>query len=217
MNIPLNRESARRRKSLFLGLERGNGCILAHCMGLGKTLIIVALISTLLCNPAAQAYIPKANDVGGVKTSPSKKAGGSSVQLESKSEKATIAEHFSPSRTTPDPRKLFHCILVLAPVNTLRNWEAEFRKWLPADFRRSVKVLLVLSDDTKLEARVEKVLRWKREGGVLIMGYDLFKSLTMEEKYYNNVYKKRGKDVYGKVKNALCDPGTCNGADASIH
>ena len=66
--------------------ESPGGAILAHCMGLGKTLQTVSLIHTAHTNFEAQ--ISK--------------------------------------------------VLVLCPVNTVKNWEDEFGKWLKGDLEIDV-------------------------------------------------------------------------------
>ena len=101
--------------------SQGFGCILAHAMGLGKTLQIVTFSEVFL--------------------------------------KATKGNH----------------VLIIVPINTLQNWVSEFKHWLPHE---PFKVHL-LSDNLKtIQQRSNVILNWKKEGGVLMIGYELFRLLA---------------------------------------
>ena len=102
-------------------LEKGKvpgGAILAHCMGLGKTLQNITLIHTIMTN---------------------------------------------------FPDQIKH-VLVLAPVNTLKNWEEEFYKWLNDDLEDDVEVHEV-SGEKDNWGRTDRLKYWRKNGGALIMGY----------------------------------------------
>lgn len=117
----------------------GFGCILAHSMGLGKTLQLCCFCDIFL--------------------------------------------RHTNSKT----------ILCIMPINTLQNWLAEFNMWLPEDPEKSPLFeqgevrprnfkLFVLNDTHKtLNARSKVVLDWAREGGVLLMGYELYRLLSMKK------------------------------------
>ena len=49
--------------------------------------------------------------------------------------------------------------------------------------------------------RADRLGMWKREGGVMIMGYDMFRNLTNEK---NKMFKKKMKETF---KETLLDPG----------
>lgn len=124
----------------------GFGCILAHSMGLGKTLQLVCFIDIFL--------------------------------------------RHTNSKT----------ILCIMPINTLQNWLAEFNMWLPEDpdssplkaqgeVRPRNFKLFVLNDTHKtLNARSKIVLEWARSGGVLLIGYELYRLLSLKK-----VTKRRGR------------------------
>ncbi|XP_042334982.1 LOW QUALITY PROTEIN: transcriptional regulator ATRX [Sceloporus undulatus] len=126
----------------------GSGCILAHCMGLGKTLQVVSFLHTiLLCD-----------------------------KLD------------------------FRTALVVCPLNTALNWLNEFDKWQEG-----------LEDDEKLEvnelATVKRpqergymLQRWQDEGGVMIIGYEMYRNLAQGR----NVKSRKLKEIFNK---ALVDPG----------
>ena len=99
---------------------------------------------------------------------------------------------------TPQPpiKKLFHCILIIAPVNTLKNWEVEFNRWTPKELKTYTKVVMLSSNDegcggssasgsskNKMTDRLLILRNWQRRGGVLIMGYEMFRNLTSRESY----------------------------------
>ncbi|XP_054975789.1 transcriptional regulator ATRX isoform X2 [Sorex araneus] len=126
----------------------GSGCILAHCMGLGKTLQVVSFLHTvLLC------------------------------------------------------KKLdFSTALVVCPLNTALNWMNEFEKWQEG-----------LKDDEKLEVselatvkrpqdRSYMLQRWQEDGGVMIIGYEMYRNLAQGR----NVKSRKLKEIFNK---ALVDPG----------
>lgn len=135
----------------FESLERarkiGSGCILAHCMGLGKTLQVITLCHTLLTN----------SDRCGVEK-----------------------------------------VLVVCPLNTVLNWVAEFKQWLPKS--SNFEVFEIVSHKQN-SGRHFIVKEWFREGGVLILGYDMFRNLS------NDKNKRLTKKMRNDFLKALVDPG----------
>lgn len=131
--------------------SRGFGCILAHSMGLGKTLQVIAFIDVFL--------------------------------------------HYTRSQH----------VLCVVPINTIQNWVTEFNMWLPeaTEIEPSTSSLLnsatnclsnqsvvtlkprnfqvlVLNDSAKtLVSRVEIIKEWRSKGGVLIIGYEMFRLLSL--------------------------------------
>lgn len=124
----------------------GFGCILAHSMGLGKTLQLVCFCDIILRHTSAKT------------------------------------------------------VLCIMPINTLQNWLAEFNWWLPEDEHKSPLrefgpvrgrnfKIHVLNDSQKtIAARSKVVLNWTKTGGVLLIGYELYRLLCLKK-----VVKKRGK------------------------
>ncbi|XP_023812188.1 helicase ARIP4 isoform X2 [Oryzias latipes] len=132
----------------------GFGCILAHSMGLGKTLQVISFIDILFRHTQA------------------------------------------------------HTVLAIVPVNTLQNWLSEFNTWfppaeaLPADTDPSVvtprrfKVHILNDEHKNTAARAKIVEDWSRDGGVLLMGYEMYRLLSMK-KSFGAGRKKRNKKTPG--------------------
>ncbi|XP_060529087.1 uncharacterized protein LOC132703692 [Cylas formicarius] len=163
----------------------GFGCILAHSMGLGKTLQIVTFSDVFL--------------------------------------------RYTPAKT----------ILCIMPINTLQNWLAEFNMWTPTEevapssplnahgeVRPRNFNLHVLNDSHKtLLARSKVIHVWKEQGGVLLIGYEQFrllsmrkhprtkrKSLLMEQQRDNDKNKILFDEIYTSLVNpgpdlVICDEG----------
>ncbi|XP_068630866.1 uncharacterized protein [Battus philenor] len=117
----------------------GFGCILAHSMGLGKTLQIVSFCDIFLRHTTSKT------------------------------------------------------VLCIMPINTLQNWVAEFNMWLPldavnsplsahGDVRPRNFPIYVLNDSHKtLQMRAKVVKDWTSTGGVLMIGYELYRLLSMKK------------------------------------
>ncbi|XP_075970489.1 uncharacterized protein LOC142972923 isoform X2 [Anticarsia gemmatalis] len=117
----------------------GFGCILAHSMGLGKTLQIVCFCDIFLRHTTSKT------------------------------------------------------VLCIMPINTLQNWVAEFNMWLPLDASTSPLSahgevrprnfpIYVLNDSHKtLQMRAKVVKDWTTTGGVLMIGYELYRLLSMKK------------------------------------
>lgn len=81
------------------------------------------------------------------------------------------------------------------PINTLQNWLHEFNMWLPlpADVEncplkttgevrpRNFNIFLLNDSHKTLNARAKTVLEWSTEGGVLMMGYEMFRLMSLKK------------------------------------
>lgn len=118
----------------------GFGCILAHSMGLGKTIQVVSFVDILLRHTTARK------------------------------------------------------VLCITPINTIQNWLAEFDKWVPAPEAvpqnlvdsgqvrpRSYHVYLLNDMYRSTPARAELILDWHKKGGVLLMGYEMYRMLALKK------------------------------------
>lgn len=148
----------------------GFGCILAHSMGLGKTLQIVCFCDVLM------RYTSTKN------------------------------------------------ILIIMPINTIQNWVNEFNLWTPAEtistsdvIKRNFKIFAINESHKSLGARTRVVLNWKNEGGVLLLGYEMFRLLSLKKMSTGKKQKleniqemtKREEESYTGIYEALVDPGPC--------
>ncbi|XP_051505384.1 transcriptional regulator ATRX isoform X1 [Myxocyprinus asiaticus] len=126
----------------------GSGCILAHCMGLGKTLQVVTFLHTvLLCE------------------------------------------------------KLNFCTaLVVCPLNTVLNWLNEFEKWQEGLKDEESLEVTELATVKRPQERAYALQRWQEDGGVMIIGYEMYRNLTQGR----NIKSKKLKETFQKT---LVDPG----------
>ncbi|KAL0994246.1 hypothetical protein UPYG_G00119790 [Umbra pygmaea] len=116
---------------------RGSGCILAHCMGLGKTLQVVTFLHTMLQSKCLN----------------------------------------------------FRTALVVCPLNTILNWVNEFDKWqvdMGADKVKVTELALL----KRPQDRYLALQRWQKDGGVMIMGYELYRNLTLGLKTSHKQFQK---------------------------
>ena len=127
-------------------LSATGGAILAHCMGLGKTLQSVTLTHTVMTQ-----------------------------------------------------RKVaLQRVMVICPVNVVKNWKDEFDKWLPGDMGLDVTEMSGEKDNW---GRADRIGYWYNEGGVILIGYDMFRNLTNAD---NKKFKKKQREVFNRC---LLDPG----------
>ncbi|CAH0554440.1 unnamed protein product [Brassicogethes aeneus] len=152
----------------------GFGCILAHSMGLGKTLQIVCFSDIFLRHTAAKT------------------------------------------------------ILCIMPINTLQNWMAEYNMWLPTEeqapnsplnahgeVRARNFGLYVLNDSHKtLPARAKVIHQWRTFGGVLLIGYEQYRLLSLRKfpksRRKNPLDTKdddKNRALFDEVHEALVKPG----------
>ncbi|XP_070197492.1 transcriptional regulator ATRX homolog isoform X3 [Littorina saxatilis] len=137
---------------LFESLERSKkeeksaGCILAHCMGLGKTLSVVSFVHTMM----SHKKLTKVNTC-----------------------------------------------LVVCPLNTVLNWQNEFEIWLAEKDQLTVYEMASVKQNN---ARADVLNEWHRDGGIMIIGYEMLRNLSQGSRVRN----KKQKAIFNKT---LIDPG----------
>lgn len=157
----------------------GFGCILAHSMGLGKTLQLVCFCDIFLRHTSSKT------------------------------------------------------VLIIMPINTLQNWLNEFNTWLPEDAEKSplnnhgevrprnFKIFILNDSHKTLKSRAKVVLEWAKSGGVLLIGYEMYRLLSQKKMTKKKKKKKNEsapveeekestedqKNMFDEIHEALVKPG----------
>lgn len=113
------------------------GCLLAHTMGLGKTMQTITLL-------VAIAEASRSNDP---------------------SVSSQIPESLRTSRT-----------LILCPPSLVNNWMDELLVWVPDSMLGELRK--VDSSIKYLPQRLKTIIDWNEDGGVLVIGYEMFRDLV---------------------------------------
>ena len=181
----------------------GGGCILAHCMGLGKTFTTICFTLTLLSAPLLTSLIDPIAEA--------EKIEKDKLHEIQKKEPGYVD---IPDIIKNQPLKnLFHTVLILAPVNTLKNWEDEYRNWTPVELRGHTNVRLITAGVDEA-TRIRKLRQWHTEGGVLIMGYNMFRLMTGDVS--ENKPDKKSKNVPTPTATATATSSSSASATAAL-
>jgi len=126
-------------RALTTNPEKLQGCLLAHTMGLGKTMQVITILVTI-------AETAKSSDA---------------------SVRGQVPESLLTSQT-----------LVLCPPSLVENWFEEFLMWAPDPVRDNVGHIRKVTAADELHQRIKEIKAWKKEGGVLLMGFNTFRNLV---------------------------------------
>ena len=68
--------------------------------------------------------------------------------------------------------------LVLCPPALVENWWDEFILWVPQPSSENIGKVRKVSSTLELTERLDQIYTWSKEGGVIIIGFEAFKSLV---------------------------------------
>jgi RAD54-like protein 2 len=117
-------------------------------------------------------------------------------------------------------------VLCIVPINTLQNWIAEFNMWLPEEGNldkylkkdkdtnqlkyRNFKVF-ALNEAKSMTARAKEIFSWRKFGGVLLLGYEMYRILTSNNKKKStkddDIDPKVFDEINKELQSSLIDPG----------
>eukprot|EP01032_Pedospumella_encystans_P011253 gene11253-13095_t len=107
--------------------------------------------------------------------------------------------HISTTHHLLTIKPLIHTVLVIAPKNTLENWINEYQRWTPKELHGHTNVTHIMTctnNKMTMLDRVKKLRDWYHNGGVMVMGYDMYRLLTnLDDKKL-----KTGADVMYKAE-----------------
>ncbi|KAF9542407.1 hypothetical protein EC957_001983 [Mortierella hygrophila] len=85
----------------------------------------------------------------------------------------------------------------------LQNWADEFEKWIPPQRRKDVLLYKFAPNNTSTKERIRLLEKWHADGGVFLMGYTMFRELSVTTK--SNA--ARNEDTSNRFKHLLLTPG----------
>ncbi|RDW78446.1 hypothetical protein BP5796_06298 [Coleophoma crateriformis] len=141
-----------------------HGCLLAHTMGLGKTMQSITLLIAIAEASASEDETVRAQVPLGLRISKT---------------------------------------LILCPPGLIDNWMDEFLMWTPKDLLGELRKIDAAVKT--LKARLIVIEEWYRDGGILIIGYDMFRSLIQNGTRKDATSAPLTEEQHEKVKQHLLE------------
>lgn len=130
------------REIVEAGIVEPQGCLLAHTMGLGKTMQAITLLITI-------AEAAKSSD---------------------EEIRSQIPDHLRHLQ-----------ILILCPATLVDNWIEELYMWIPKSVSEKIGRIRKINAENELPKRLTKIRNWGQKGGILVVSYEMFRSLFGEK------------------------------------
>ena len=161
-------------------IQEAKGSILAHAMGLGKTIQSIAFLHTLLCELSSDKSAHRQSPL--LPTSYSSRF-----------------DHLPKVLRFQRPIK----ILILCPPIVIQNWEAEFQLWIPEKVKRSSPLHAVyrMKGQCTWQQKLDALGEWHKWGGIFLLGYQMYRQMLVKGE------KALGKASYSLLREYLLSPG----------
>ncbi|KAG0208420.1 hypothetical protein BGX33_006248 [Mortierella sp. NVP41] len=91
-----------------------------------------------------------------------------------------LTEVHSGNKDIPEKLQAGRVLLLMPPI-VLQNWQDEFNKWIPAEHRNDVNVFKLPTNTPSSHERIKVLERWYANGGVFLLGYTMFRELTVSK------------------------------------
>jgi SNF2 family DNA or RNA helicase len=139
------------------------GCLLAHTMGLGKTMQVITLLVAI-----AEAALSAEESVS-----------------------SQIPINLRNSKT-----------LILCPPGLIDNWMDELLIWAPTD---SLGSLRKVDAAIKANSRWSIIEEWYNDGGVLVLGYEMFRNIIENKKKASRDAPSIDEELHAQIKMQLTE------------
>lgn len=109
-------------------------------------------------------------------------------------------------------------IICIVPINTIEHWISEFDKWLHREEvetkQTSIKIHVLNEVIKTFTARLKVITEWSEKGGVLLLGYELFRRIIMQKVPNKSKQREEDQRMLSTIQEALlksdlvvCDEG----------
>ncbi|KAF9132650.1 hypothetical protein BGW39_011677 [Mortierella sp. 14UC] len=113
-----------------------------------------------------------------------------------------LTEIHSGNKNIPEKLQPGRVLLLMPPI-VLQNWVDEFDKWIPPKHRKDVNVYRLVANNSNMQDRMAVLEKWHADGGVFLVGYNMFRELSTNTK--NNTL--RNENTAKRFKELLLSPG----------
>lgn len=167
------------------------GCMLADHMGLGKTIQTIALVNGLL--GGGNCRLPLAPAEGAPGSEEKEKAVLSDSTRKSRDNSSAPVFQVASRKRVKKNGLGVKRVLIITPTTVAQVWQSEALKFVGPVSRAVFNMKNLYNCGKTASTRERRLREWHTQGGVLVLGYEMFRTLVLND--------------YKNTRTYLCNPG----------